>query len=220
MTLPTNYSSSQQYPVVFAWHYHSGTAQQIMSGGYYGIRTNFPNAIYVAGQGLPITADGGVDYAWQNTNGRDIAFTRALISWLEANYCVDTSRLFSTGFSYGGLMSDTIACQMGDVFRAIGAMAGGLFGSTSSCTGARIAAWMTHGDADTTVPISTGQAARDMVLANNHCGTTTQAVDPSPCVAYDGCDSGYPVVWCQVAGGTHSIPSYSATAIATFFKQF
>jgi hypothetical protein len=48
----------------------------------------------------------------------------------------------------------------------------------------------------------------------------THAVTPSPCVEYDNCDAGYPVIWCEVAGGTHAIPSFSATAMANFLKQF
>jgi hypothetical protein len=39
-------------------------------------------------------------------------------------------------------------------------------------------------------------------------------------VSYDGCDSGYPVVWCPVDGEGHTIPSFAAAAIATFLGQF
>ena len=62
--------------------------------------------------------------------------------------------------------------------------------------------------------------ARDAYLKLNHCMNTSQPVDPSPCVAYDGCDAGYPVVWCSVAGQGHAISSYASGAIAKFFKQF
>jgi len=49
---------------------------------------------------------------------------------MESSFCVDTTRIFSTGMSYGGMMSDTVACQLPDVFRAIGVMSGSLgFGS-------------------------------------------------------------------------------------------
>jgi hypothetical protein len=43
--------------------------------------------------------------------------------------------------------------------------------------------------------------------------------DPSPCVAYQGCDDGYPVTWCEFAGG-HSPPSFASAAIWDFFSQF
>ena len=42
-----------------------------------------------------------------NTNGQDEAMTRASMADIEANYCVDKARHFSTGFSYGSSMSYT-----------------------------------------------------------------------------------------------------------------
>jgi len=117
-------------------------------------------------------------------------------------------------------MSDKVASEMGAVWRAIAPVAGTLFGFLSNCKKDRVAAWMVHGDADTTVPISGGRAVRDMLVANNHCASTTQPVEPSPCVAHDNCDAGYPVIWCEVAGGQHAIPSFVATGTANFLKQF
>ena len=191
---------------------------------YYGVRTGFPNAIYVAAQGLPSTA-GGTDYGWPNTNGQDVNFTKAMITSLETNYCVDKNRLFSTGFSYGGIMSLTLGCQMPDVFRAIGVMSGAMFGGASSCMKTPIPAWFTHGDADPTVNISGGISARDALIQRNGCDTTnTQMAAMSDgittCTIYNVCTSGDPVVWCPVPGETHQIPSFSGSEIAKFFLQF
>ena len=54
----------------------------------------------------------------------------------------------------------------------------------------------------------------------HHCGSTTHAVDPSPGVQYDGCDSADPVIWCSVPNEGHAIPRFGAQAIATFFSRF
>jgi len=192
-------------------------SSQIASQRYYNIQPMFPNAIYVAGQGLDANGMTG----WANTNDQDIAFAKAMVAWMNTNFCVDSARIMSTGMSYGGIMSHTVACEMSDVFRAVGIMSGAFFGGRgSTCVNHPIAAWITHGDADTTVTFASGESARDRILATNHCGTTMHAVDPSPCVQYDGCDAGNPVVWCPVAGEGHTIPSFAAGAIATFFKQF
>lgn len=213
VVLPTNYVSSQSYPVVFGFHYRGGTAEQILNG-FYGIRTNFPNAIYVSPQGL--TASGST--GWPNTNGQDVAFTKAMISSLSTNYCVDKARIFSAGFSYGGMMSFALGCEMGDVFRAIAPMSGALYSGCKNGTHA-IAMWGSHGLSDDVVPIADGRAGRDAILARNHCGTQTTATTPSPCVTYEGCDSGYPTTWCEFEGG-HTSPNFAGSAIATFFKQF
>ena len=221
--MPSDYVATKAYPLIFAWHYAGGTAATIAGssygGKYYGVQPLLPEAIYVAPQGL---TDSSGQTGWPNTNGGDIAFLEALLTWTESKLCVDTTRVMSTGFSYGGIMSDTIGCQMPDVFRAIAVMSGSLFkfGGSSACKSHNIAAWFTHGTADPTVDISGDETARDQFLADNHCGTTTTAATPSPCVSYGGCDSGYPVVWCPVDGEGHTIPSFAGSAIAAFFKQF
>jgi polyhydroxybutyrate depolymerase len=221
VTLPASYNASQPHQLVFAWHGRTGTAAQIARGNYYGLKSRMTNAIFIAGQGLGTTAD-PADTGWPNTNGQDIAFVRAALAWMNANYCVDQARVFSVGFSYGGIMSHTIACQMSDTFRAVAPIAGAIFGRPT-CLTHPIAAWMTHGSMDTSasggVDFTAGESARDRIVALNHCTTTTVAADPSPCVAYQGCDAGYPVQWCA-HDGAHIVPTFAAAAIATFFLQF
>jgi polyhydroxybutyrate depolymerase len=223
--LPTGYDPNKKNRVVFAWHGRTGTAAQIAGGGatraYYGLRARMTDTIFVAGQGLGTDAD-PADTGWPNTGGRDIAFVRAMIGWLNSNYCVDQARIFSAGFSYGGIMSHTIGCQMSDVFRAIAPIAGAIFGRPT-CTTHQIAAWMTHGTMDTAaiggVDYTAGMTARDRLVTLNHCTATTVAAAPSPCVSYEGCDSGYPVHWCSHTGA-HVIPPFAAEGIANFFLQF
>ena len=180
-------------------------------------QSRIPNAIYVTPQGLDAGSNGP---GWANTNGEDIAFVKVMLADVEGKYCVDTSRIFSVGFSYGGMMSFAIGCEMSDTFRAIAPMSGSLY-ADFNCkgTGPHIAMWGSHGLSDNVVPIADGRSARDKILQQNHCGTTTTAVSPSPCVTYDGCDSGYPSTWCEF-DGTHQPPSFAPDAIAAFFKQF
>jgi predicted esterase len=212
--LPASYSSSKQYPVIFQFHPMGGSAEQALT--MYRISTGLPDAIYVTPQGL----SSGGSTGWANSNGQDIAFTKAMLADVQAKYCVDSARIFSTGFSYGGMMSFAVGCEMSDVFRAIAPMSGALY-SDFNCkgTGHAIAMWGSHGLSDTVVPIADGRAARDKILKQNHCGSETTPIDPSPCVSYQGCDSGYPVTWCEW-DGPHGIPSFGSSAITAFFKQF
>jgi poly(3-hydroxybutyrate) depolymerase len=89
--------------------------------------------------GASIRADGSHappnGLGWLNDNGADIAFIGAMVEWAKENLCIDQSRIFATGFSYGGMISNLIGCQMSDVFRAVAPMAGmfnvyGMPGST------------------------------------------------------------------------------------------
>jgi len=238
VVLPTNYNAGTPYPVVFAWHGLGGTAQSLLGStyysGFYGVKSGFPNAIYVTAQGLDTGMDdSGTSYGWANTSDQDVNFTKSMLTWLESNYCVDQSRLFSTGMSYGGMMSDTLGCEMSDVFRALGVMSGSLgFCNGTNCytptcpSSHPIAAWFTHGDADTTVPIAGDQNARDHFIKINGCDTANaQTVAMSDgittCTSYSACTSGpYPVVWCPVPGEGHTIPSWAGSEIAKFFLQF
>jgi poly(3-hydroxybutyrate) depolymerase len=215
--LPDNYVANRPYPVVFQFHPLGGNATQAMT--MYGVRPNFPEAIYTAPNGLV----SGSNRGFANTNGQDEALVLAMMADIEAKYCVDKARYYATGFSYGGSMSFTAACNMSTVFRAIGAMAGAPISGARCSTRAPerpVAFWATHGTADTALSIDLAIPIRDAFVTKNGCSMTTRAVEPSPCVAYDGCMAGYPVVWCPREGEGHSIPTFSRTAIANFFKQF
>jgi poly(3-hydroxybutyrate) depolymerase len=229
--LPSGYSSAQKYPIVFGWHGQGGTAAQVATGGtssrdlfggYYGLRFQSQQGarpmIFVAGQGLDVNDAGA---GWPNTNGEDVAFTQAMVTWLEQNYCVDSARIFSVGMSYGGIMSNTLGCAMGDVFRAITPMSGlgpSGFGRAPACKG-QVAVWLAHGTQDMTVAFDAGQASRDFWAKANHCSTTTAPTTPAECVAYQGCDPGFPVDWCTFDGG-HTVVSFEPVGIWSFLQQF
>jgi polyhydroxybutyrate depolymerase len=221
LQLPSGYTSSKPYPVVFQFHWLGGTAEEALTA--YNISSGLPNAIYITPQGLvgaSPTSDAGAT-GWANTDNEDIEFTSALLAKAEAEYCVDQARVFSVGFSYGGMMSYAIGLELGSVFRAIAPMSGALYDDyTPDNHSHPIAMWGAHGTQDTFVPTADGRAARDKILAEDNCGTQTTPVAPSPCVAYQGCETGYPVTWCEWDGG-HALPNFDfSSAIATFFKQF
>jgi len=147
----------------------------------------------------------------------------AINAEVEAKFCTDKSRYFATGFSYGGSMSFTAACNMSDIFRAIGAESGSTVSGATCATkvpARKVAIWATHGDADTTLPIKNTTPMIDALVKDNGCTTTTKPVDPSPCVEYQGCAAGYPVIWCVRPGDPHAMASFAPDAITKFFKQF
>lgn len=221
LTLPKTYDPAKPYKVVFAWHGLGGTAAQI-ARTFYGLMSQANDStIFVAGQGLQTSNSVGSGPGWPNTGGQDVAFVKALYARLQTQLCLDENRIFSVGMSYGGIMSNTLGCQMGDVFRAIAPMSGsgpGFGGRGANCVG-DVAVWMSHGDNDTVVATASGRGSRDFWVSANHCQMQSAAVDPSPCVAYAGCDMGRPVTWCEFVGG-HTVPPFASKAIWTFFSQF
>ena len=219
--LPAGYDPSTPHKLVFAWHGLGGTASRIALRGYYGLESRAGGStIFVAGQGLATSNSVGSGPGWDNMGGRDVAFTRTLLEWLRTSYCIDDARIFSVGMSYGGIMSNTIGCALGAELRAIAPMAGSgpyAFGGPN-CTG-QVAVWITHGNTDTVVTFSSGERSRDHWTTANNCASTSTPVGSDGCVAYDGCDDGYPVHWCEFSGG-HIVPGFAADNVWSFFSQF
>ncbi len=216
LKIPDGYDPSQPYKLIFGLHWRGGQASDVAQGtiglgDYYGLDSKAQgSAIFVS--------PNGIDNGWANSGGRDIAFMRALVDLFEGELCIDMDRIFSVGFSFGGMMSFAIACEMGDVFRAVAPLSGALY---SGCgNGAEpVAMWGAHGLSDDVVPIDDGRGGLAAVLERNHCGEQTMPVDPSPCVAYQGCDEGYPVTWCEFDGG-HGPQGWQSQPIWDFFSQF
>jgi len=222
--MPNNYDPNKPYPVVFRYHPLGGSAE--------GARNMYlgPNdfeAIYVSQEGS--------DNGFPNADGVDEQMTRDIMSDIEARLCVDRARYYATGFSYGGSMSYTAACNMSDKFRAVAAMAGAPI-SGAACTREAperpVAILGIHGEQDTALPITMAEPIIESWLETNGC--TADAPQPSniidpECVkmtsaldagAYQGCMEGYPVIWCPIPDYPHNIPTWSRGAIAEFFKLF
>jgi poly(3-hydroxybutyrate) depolymerase len=221
LKIPDAYDTNHAYKLIFGFHARGGNATQVAGSAnndYYGLHSRAAgSAIFVSPEGL--------DAGWRNSDGRDIVFVKAMLALFNSKLCIDQRRIFSVGFSFGGMMSDAIGCAMADVFRAIAPMAGGLPSPGHEYSGCDqtnmhpIAVWMAHGDTDTVVPIADGRAALDLFLKRSQCQQQTTPVTPAPCVAYQGCMADYPIHWCQFSGG-HGVPSFASQAIWTFFNQF
>jgi polyhydroxybutyrate depolymerase len=204
--------------LIFVWHPLGGSASQIVSGGYNGLKAMANNtAIFVAPDGLNGSNAEASGNGWWNVNNIDMKFAQAMLDKINANLCIDKTRIFSTGFSFGGMMSYTVGYEF-NVFRAIAACSGDLQVIPHRETYTDPLPIMAfHGNNDTFVTTARGRAARDKYLARNKCGTQTQAVTPSPCVQYQGCAA--PTYWCEFPGG-HAPWSMQPAAIWKFFSQF
>lgn len=220
LALPDGYDPAQAYPLVFAWHGRGSNADQARL--YFNVeQASQGAAIFVYPNGLPL-ADMNDQTGWDlDPNNEDFALFDALLAEASATLCIDTARVFSTGHSFGGYMSNQLGCFRGGVVRAIGLVAGGgPYGG--ACVG-QVAAWLAHGSVDMVVPFSEGENSRDHWAAANGCDAAAEPVDPAPCTAFTGCDDGFPVTWCahdipDFLG--HTWPIWAGSAIWGFFSQF
>ncbi len=210
MRLPDNYDQNKPYWLIFGFHWNGGTSKDVDTGGsngyimaHFGLQSLSNNgAIFVAPQGL--------GNGWPNSGGQDLKFVDDMIQLIEENYCVDTTHLFSNGFSYGGGMTYELACARANSFRGAAIYEGA---QLSGCDGGNdpIALWQMVGLEDTTCPMSLATPIRDRFVKNNGCTVQNppQPAQPPPylspgghvCTDYAGCSSGHPLRWCVHQSG-------------------
>jgi poly(3-hydroxybutyrate) depolymerase len=232
MRLPDNYDNNKPYWLSFTFHPNGGNAYGIDNGGgngyemaYYGLQKQSNNgAIFVA----PLGLGGG----WANSGGQDLKFVDDMVKLIEDNYCVDTTHIFTQGFSYGGGMSYEIACARAKVFRGAAIYEGA---QLSGCDGGNdpIALWQMVGLEDNTCSMGMATPIRDKFVKNNGCTAQTPPQPPKGppylnpgghvCTDYAGCSTGHPVRWCvhqsghgnAIVDGTNDLYNSCATAPKT-----
>lgn len=206
VVIPDAYDPAVPHSLILRFHGWGATGAEAV-GGVSGLAVP---PIIVGPDTDPPT---GTAVSW-DTSG-DLAFVDAMVDTLTRELCIDAGRNFATGYSNGGFMAHAVGCHRSSTFRGVAIMESGSGGA--GCD--PVAIYIQHNSDDTTVPISYGTTLRDQSLATNGCTMTSHAVMPAPCVAYDGCSAGHPVIWCNPATGGHR-PDYSvALGIGPFFES-
>jgi hypothetical protein len=144
----------------------------------------------------------------------DLPYFDVTLATVEAQVCVDPTRIFVAGFSSGSWLTNYLGCARANVLRGQASAAGGL-PPIPACKGP-IPAMFAADTADSRNPPSGVQLAVDRVRAVNGCSAETEPYDfgiAAPCVQYKGCMPGYPVVSCVTSGLGHA--DQSSTKIST-----
>jgi predicted esterase len=211
---PSNYDNKHPYRLVFTFHWFYGSINSVVNPPdadhntdrpFYGLSDlSGDTTIFVAPQGL--TDSGGA--GWQNPNNRDVNFTDDMLKAITDDLCIDTSRVFTTGFSYGGSMSYELACDRPDKFRAALLLdPGTLSGTNSSTCKTPIAIFLSHGVDDGTLTYSGGVAIFNIFAKLNGCTTITPPTPPTnghTCTSLTGCSDGYPARVCNFGSGENN----------------
>jgi polyhydroxybutyrate depolymerase len=148
----------------------------------------------------------------------DVQHFQNMLAELESRTCIDTSNVYATGFSNGGFMAYRLMCELGDVIKGVGPVAGTL-GSTGreQCNnvGSGTTVVHTHGTSDGTIsynPSALSSGAQQSVnRAAQLYGCESSAVSVrnvgrTECERYNGCNGGVSVELCTIEGYGHSWP--------------
>ena len=119
ITLPQNYDNTKPHKVLFALHCYGSNGEDFVHHKadydhptpYYGQQVLDKNGDYIF---VSLDAIGGL---W-NKGQADHDFFAQTLTALNENYCIDTSRVFITGFSYGAMFSYSLMQDMQHRVRA------------------------------------------------------------------------------------------------------
>ena len=147
----------------------------------------------------------------------DVSFIEQLVTMLGEDYCIDTHRVFATGFSGGARMASQLGCDASTVFAAVAPVSGLRFPSPCPSTRA-VPVVAFHGTADPvdpyagngqkywtySVPLAAGRWA-----VHNGCSTSASNSAPATGVAlttYAPCAGGADVQLYSITGEGHEWP--------------
>jgi poly(3-hydroxybutyrate) depolymerase len=230
--IPTNYDMNKPYRLFYTSHWISGTSEQVRDGDYYSLKPlasadNVP-AIFIAPQ-----SDGA---RWQE---KDHALFDDILAFARENLCVDTTRVFATGFSFGGMITYSLSVNHQDDIRAAVGLSPANYNIFVPPKLHEPIAWMqTTGMSDGLTPWvngdSTTQGAKFIAIehaTNNSCAVPevipTWREGDHVCYDFTGCGESFRTRACTFGGGhtpSASDPGSDTNWIAeeswAFFKQF
>ena len=136
--IPSSYNNSTSFPLVIALHGGGGNSRSMMA------KTGFNDladekgfiVVYPDGTGrfknrlLTWNAGHCCAYALDN-NIDDVGFIRVLIEKIQDTYKINSSRIFVTGHSNGGMMSYRLGAELSDIIAGIAPVAGTIGGKES-----------------------------------------------------------------------------------------
>lgn len=221
--IPADYKPDHPYRLFFCFHWYGGTDDSIASGqvefgrgggpdnyAYYGLK---PLALK-AGEPAIFIAPQGLNNGWGGAE-KDHAFFEDMLALAKGNLCVDTTRVFATGFSFGSMFTYSLSTNHQKQIRAgVGiAPANWNIWLPSPLPRDPIAWMQTTGMSDPNCKWinDAGQQLGAKFIAlqrgqDNGCvvpadiPTTTAGSKTHQCYDFTGCKQGYPVKACTFDG--------------------
>lgn len=222
--VPAKYDATKAAPLVFAFHGYTMNPSQMASATHLSKVSDDRGFVLV----YPAGTNGGFNAGEccgqaVTDNVDDIGFTRDMIAALEEDYCIDTKRIYETGFSNGGFMAYRFACEMSDVFAAVASVSGTLGITPASCNPKRAIPMMhVHGTGDVVVPYDGGGLGNNRSVAlsvqtlrdRDMCPSSGDAGGGSvfytkgdvSCTEWGPCSGATNVRLCTVTNGGHQWP--------------
>ncbi len=232
----------QPQPLVLLYHGYSWTSQIMEQTTGMNKEADKAGFVLVYPQGVddPPSWNAGVGAYGPTGDANDIQFTRDMVQSLEQNYCVDTHRVYISGFSLGGGMAYRLACTLSDKLAAVATVSGAYYPIPEGCHPSRPLPIMEiHGYADPLAPyagnVNTRMGAVQTYLngwlARDSCTGTPQTFFQQGDVTglqWTRCANNTIVRHYRISDGLHTWPGSPGTThvidanvvIWNFFSEF
>lgn len=228
--IPTGYDKDRAHKVIFTWHWINATDDAVVNNGYYGLKRLSMSAndpvIFIA----PQSNDG----TWDR---EDHVLFDDLLKLAKTNLCIDTTRVFATGFSFGGMITYSLSTNHQKDLRAVVGIAPANWNIyLPTNTHEPIAYMSTTGMGDTTCKWINNDSRKEGAkwaaighAMDNGCMAPTDfpiwTSGNHVCYDFQGCKPGYPVKACTFNGGHTDNSSeggmnWIPTESWKFFSQF
>jgi hypothetical protein len=213
LRVPEDYDNSRPYRLMLGFHGATGRGADV-APSYFGLwELSEGSTIFVAPDAV-----GGI---WNAS--RDTTMVTDLLTQLNDDLCIDTSRIGIEGFSQGGAMVWTLACALPGTFNVAVVHSGGGLAMPQSCEPIPFfSALGTDGSGQ--------DMSSDFFAMVNGC--TVESLPTAPtgghaCTDYEGCSPGSPTRWCDYDAGHTPEPrdsgenqSWVPEEVWNFVEQF
>lgn len=209
--IPENYDPNTPHLFFYVSHWINGDAAAMRSNNYYALK----NEAEAANKPAIFLAASGINGSWGEA---DHPLFDALLAHVEQNLCIDTTRVFATGYSFGGMYTYSLSTNHQHKIRAAVGMAPANYNIwIPNPKKTDPIAWMqVHGLEDETCQWVHDEAKKQggkyIVLekaADNGCDIPAGGDFPvwqsgaHFCYEFEGCNEAHPVKICT-NNGTHS----------------
>ena len=230
--LPPSYGTQFQ-AVVINYHGYDNTAQRTAQHTNMGAEADKAGFILVFPQAVdsPPSWDAGIGHFGPTGDADDVQFTRDLISYMENNYCVDTHRIYVTGYSEGGGMVYRLACELSQQIAAFATVEGAFYHLPGGCNPSRPVPFLEmHGQADQLAPyggnpdagMASVQTILNFWLGIDQCKSANKVIFQKADVTgteWPTCAPGTVVEHYRISDGGHTWPGSSPEPSLGFTTQ-
>jgi hypothetical protein len=227
--IPDNYNKNNAYKLVIGMHCMGGWAGGVRDEGYYGLKPldTGKTTIFVAPEG-----NGGY-VPWDQN---DYTLFDELLYYLKNELCIDTTRVFVAGFSYGSMITTGLSWSRQSTIRAVAVYETAERNIWLPQHTGKSIGWMgVLGYDDTVCTPEMGRNARNIILKYNseNGKAVNEQAEEAPrggahkCYDYKTVYPQYPTRWCTQSGGhiwNHKDPgqyeSWVPKTTWEFFNKF